>query len=203
MDQPQVITRKEALALGLKFFFTGKYCNNGHVSPQYVCDWKCVACVRNYTSSEAGLKSRREYKARNKSLVLEQHRNYNEQNKDTIRVKNREYAVLHQAESNARTKSRRAIQSNAQPGWFDSEKAKEFYIECQRATLHFGITHNVDHIVPIKSDFVCGLHWHGNMQILTQTENFSKGNRYWPDMSDTSDPELKALVKAFKAENKK
>lgn len=41
-----VISRKEALALGLKFYFTGQPCKNGHLCEREVLDWKCLECRR-------------------------------------------------------------------------------------------------------------------------------------------------------------
>lgn len=41
-----VISRKEALAMGLKFYFTGQPCKNGHVCEREVIDWKCLQCRR-------------------------------------------------------------------------------------------------------------------------------------------------------------
>lgn len=41
-----VISRKEALALGLKFYFTGQPCKNGHLCEREVEDWKCLECRR-------------------------------------------------------------------------------------------------------------------------------------------------------------
>lgn len=56
------------------------------------------------------------------------------------------------------------------------------YAKAEILTRITGIKHEVDHIVPILSGVVCGLHWHGNMRVVTKAENASKGNRHWPDM---------------------
>ena len=41
------ITRQQAQAEGLKNYFTGQTCCNGHVSPYSVSAWTCVTCQQN------------------------------------------------------------------------------------------------------------------------------------------------------------
>ena len=64
----------------------------------------------------------------------------------------------------------------ARPKWQPSIEITNYY----RIARLFGF--EVDHIVPIKSDLVCGLHCLDNFQLLTREQNASKGNRFWPDM---------------------
>jgi hypothetical protein len=79
---------------------------------------------------------------------------------------------------------RRAAKLNATPTWADKNLIEEFYLAADFLGMVTGIWHHVDHVVPIQGETVCGLHWEGNLQVLTGPENCSKSNRYWPDMPE-------------------
>jgi len=73
--------------------------------------------------------------------------------------------------ANYRAKKRKAI-----PPWFEKELVKTVYKKAKQ----WGFA--VDHIVPLKSDIVCGLHCWSNLQLLDPILNSSKSNKYWVDM---------------------
>lgn len=77
---------------------------------------------------------------------------------------------------------RKRAREQATPAWANREKILFFYAEAQRLTRETGMVHHVDHIVPLTSKFVCGLHVEHNLQILPATVNLRKHNRTWPDM---------------------
>lgn len=76
----------------------------------------------------------------------------------------------------------RASILQAIPVWADEKKITEIYAARSFAQEAFEIEIHVDHMVPLNSPLVCGLHCEDNLQLLTATENIRKQNRYWPDM---------------------
>lgn len=82
----------------------------------------------------------------------------------------------------AKYAARRAGKKNATPKWMDKAAVEAIYAKAQKFMELTGEPFHVDHIVPLTSDLVCGLHWEGNLQILSGFDNLSKGNKHWPDM---------------------
>lgn len=80
----------------------------------------------------------------------------------------------------AQNVKRRIRVLNATPTWLSDEHKlamKTIYSEAQRLTKETGILHHVDHILPLISNVVCGLHVPWNLQILTAASNIKKSNR--------------------------
>jgi hypothetical protein len=92
-------------------------------------------------------------KTRNKAYVAA--------NRQTVTAYFREYNWI---------KRRRLVK--ATPAWADLEVIREYYRLARRAGKE------VDHIVPIAGKNVCGLHVLNNLQMLSRSENASKGNRH-------------------------
>lgn len=46
MDGPVIISKNDAIAAGLKHYFTGKPCKRGHIAKRAVIDRGCVVCSR-------------------------------------------------------------------------------------------------------------------------------------------------------------
>lgn len=104
----EIISRKEALALGLTKFFTGEPCQHGHIAERDVKRYVCCECNRVRASSyyadnkdyvlarNAEKKEERQaynaaYQAINKEALLTKRREYNIKNKDKLTKKQREY----------------------------------------------------------------------------------------------------------------
>ena len=95
-----------------------------------------------------------------------------------------EYAKRHSATYRAYGANYRAVKLNATVPYeeFNAFAIKELYDLRRLRSNLLGITFHVDHIVPLVSDKVCGLHTFANMQLLEGRANKSKGNRVWPHM---------------------
>jgi len=78
---------------------------------------------------------------------------------------------------NAINAKRRASLLGQTPIWADFEKIKSVYKEAARITRETGIPHEVDHITPLRGEFVSGLHIHDNLRVITRSKNRSKKNR--------------------------
>ena len=113
-------------------------------------------------------------------------REYRKVNKERLFQVNLLWRQNNKHRLTANQSKRNAIKARAIPCWaedeWDSFVVEEVYHLSSLRSKMLNVPHNVDHIVPLNSKSVCGLHCAANLQILARFDNISKGNRYWPDM---------------------
>lgn len=195
-------TAGEAKALGLNRFFTGRPCKHGHVAERYVAAGKCIICQdiasKKWINADPG-RARKSLRARGERFSRTEKyaantRRYRATGKYATKVARHNASHAHKArmakwwrqhrpKANAYWMKRHAAKLTATPGWNNPFFIAEAYELAELRTHVTGIRWNVDHIIPLRSPKVCGLHVHTNLQVIPEGENFRKSNRYWPDMA--------------------
>ena len=131
---------------------------------------------------EARRQYRKAYRQENVEAVAASERAYRQNNPDKMQAL-RKRRLIEQPEQNRFARSiRRAREKQAFPEWADHKIMRAIYREAARLTKETGIAHDVDHIVPLAGKNVCGLHWEGNLRIVTAAENREKSNRFLPEL---------------------
>lgn len=125
---------------------------------------------------------KKEYTQKNKERVLANAKKYYQENKDQMAAKAKDYRQTNKPLFSALRAKRRAAKLKATPEWADLEQITEFYEVTLAFKLYTGKEYHVDHIVPLQSKLVCGLHVPANLQVLEAKDNLSKKNSWWPDM---------------------
>lgn len=133
----------------------------------------CKACIQEYTQSI------KDHKA---AYDAEYNRNLPEEKRLKYNLKCLAYQKANLPRYAAANAKRDADRKQATPEWANFEIIKDYYVRAAAWSKLSNEPHHVDHIVPIRSDLVCGLHCQANLRIIPAYENISKGNRHWPDM---------------------
>jgi hypothetical protein len=184
-------TREEAKKTGSKYYFTGQPCKHGHTAPRKT-KGSCVECLK--AEWEKGNQTRAEYfKQYNEREDVKARKNewYQENREKVIEAAatrplhiKREYQNAWKGRNiiwvRADTKARRRKHREATPPWITQKQKAEIRQLYQIAitmSKTTGEQYVVDHIVPLCSDVVCGLHVPWNLRVITQEENLKKSNK--------------------------
>lgn len=183
-DGLPIVTRQEAIDVGLKKYYTGTICKNGHVSEQYVVNHGCVMCVMESQKrikekdpieyrKKMRAKGRRHYGA-NKEKELERCRVWRSENPDKVYEMNYDWRRRNPEKSREYVSTREARKIDATPEWVDRKAIAEIYATCPPG-------YEVDHLVPLRNKFVCGLHVPWNLKAVPEQDNWRKSNKFDPD----------------------
>jgi len=122
------------------------------------------------------------WRVRNKEKIAEYSRKYAAENREVVQKAQAKYRKANSDYYYAKTMERIARKKMAVPKWANEFFIEEAYCLAALRTKMLGHQWHVDHIVPLQSKIVCGLHVHNNLRVIPRTENLAKGNRHWPDM---------------------
>jgi len=172
------MTRKEALAAGLPHYFTGKPCKRGHVSARTTERGMCLECSREWAAEryasdpKAAAEISRRWREKNPG--------YADANRDRINANSAKHRRSNLTAGASYAATRRARKAKATPRWF-SELDRLVMSEAERLAKHRArstwFRWDVDHIVPIAGQGVCGLHVGINIQVIPASLNNRKSNR--------------------------
>ena len=168
----EVLAKKKLCRKGLHWYpITDRRCKECHKvtrSEWYQVNRELLAeKQKKWSRSNPEIKREccRRWRRANPELTRKHYKKWEQANLDTV---------------NAIKARRRATKKKALAPWANASGIKKFYTEASRLTRLTGVKHHVDHIYPLQSEYMCGLHVETNLQILTEKENTAKGNRIWP-----------------------
>jgi hypothetical protein len=184
-------TRAEAKKTGSKYYFTGQPCKHGHIAARKT-KGACIECLKVGWAKGNEMRAGyfREY---NKREDVKDRKNewYQENREQVIAASNtiplhkktqykRDWKERNAVWTRADTKARRRKHREATPPWLTRKQKSEIRQLYQIAitmTQTTGEQYVVDHIVPLRSHEVCGLHVPWNLRVITQEENLKKSNK--------------------------
>jgi hypothetical protein len=192
--------RREAKALGLFTYNTGKPCKHGHLSDRYVNGAQCIECVsaqsrewrqanpeaykqscRKWLESNRDVHSARvkRWQAKNKDKIAIDRKIWEKANPDKVKAKTLRWRKKHPEKHTALAVASVARRAKRVPKWNTSDDRwlmAQFYDVARLRTKATKVVWEVDHIIPLRGKEVSGLHVPSNLQVILKSENRAKRN---------------------------
>lgn len=192
---PNVIGREDAMASGLKRYFTGIPCKNGHLSERFTLSTVCIECATKRSEAwrkanmEAKRRHGRRYYSANREKANERNRLYRSKNSDRIYAQNRaryaanaeerrEYSRIWRKANpeikRAYDSLRRARKRSAEGQFTASDIARIRKLQrdrCAHCRIPLKGEGTRDHIIALVNG---GTNWPANIQLLCKPCNNRK-----------------------------
>jgi 5-methylcytosine-specific restriction endonuclease McrA len=169
------------VSLDSSSFYKSKATKDGFQSTCKTCQCSRKEYTKAYreANKEKLSAQNKQWREENKDHVKERTRKKYLENVEEQRMKRREHYSENRALYLHYSKLRKYRINRASPSWLTTEmttQIRDVYKESRRLTDSTGIPHEVDHIVPLKGETVCGLHVPWNLRVITKEENIRKFN---------------------------
>ena len=180
-------TRQEAVLQKSKYYFTGAPCIHGHIALRKA-KGTCLDCLKIEWQKTTAERKGKPKSAAAKLAGIK----YYEKNKELVKMRaasrspedrkqyKKTWKANHPDKVLASTNDRRRRHKNARPCWITAEQLRQirqYYVDAITVTKVTGVQYVVDHIIPLRSHEVCGLHVPWNLRVITQEENLKKSNK--------------------------
>lgn len=144
---------------------------------------KCKSCNAVYRSLNrvAVSAAKQRWSLNNLDRSREIKKSHFERNKGENLKRMAEWKRNHPEQRARDNVKRRVGMSHACVSWANRFFIEEAYRLARLRTEMLGFEWQVDHIVPLRSSQVCGLHVGTNFQVIPASDNMKKGNRFDSD----------------------
>lgn len=206
MADTQLVSRKQAKELGLKYYFTGKPCNRGGIAKRRVSDFRCLcdlckiadvdrARTHWWANRERMIAKAKKWRAENPDKYRRSVKNWHAEhiersksarkewerrNRESLRANQERYRRANLSKVSARQASRRAVKVGASVQWMEELTdlvVKEAASLSSLRGIASGFEWSVDHMIPLRARRVSGLHVWNNLQVIPARINSSKKNK--------------------------
>ncbi len=151
-----------------------KACAKAHVN-EYAAKNRSLVSATNKVASA-------KFRGANREAERERLAVYREANTELCNQRVERWRKANPHKHASKENRRRAAKLNATPQFANQRYIDMFYEMARLESERLGVDVHVDHIVPLKSSLVCGLHYEHNLQLLVASANLKKSNRVWPNM---------------------
>jgi hypothetical protein len=134
----------------------------------------CKSCHREY---------HKRWKAENKEKFDGYVKKHLKSNREDLAKRSKTWREENPDKVLAQVAKRRADKKKRTPCWLTKDQKDQIaqvYALRNKMQATFGLDYEVDHIVPLMGENVCGLHVPWNLQILEKSLNKSKYNKHGP-----------------------
>ncbi len=152
---------------------------------------RCKTCVytnKNLRRKEQPEKESERWKAyyrKNREKLKDRWRKWESANPEKAKALVLEYEKGNQGKKRAKDARVRTAKRNRYPAWANAEAIEAIYQKACILTEETGILYVVDHIIPLKNEYVCGLHIESNLRVVSELENLKKFNHFVPYSEDS------------------